>query len=328
MRWLLALALVSCGGGAQKLHAGDDRDEGGGLLAHASLTLQSDGSASDEVESGGVKTRIPRRYRNVGTPYGGDPYGGAQYGGDPYGGTTYAHWTPPVFNYANAIRAPRYAVVETGLDSTIEGTISWAGKIPAPIKTTCGDLASVQVGPERGVRGVVVYIERVTTGRGIYGVGRASVGGMVAKHGCTLGPTAQIAVPVPTSLSIFGDATRTKVKVTPPGGKPAIYELQEGGVVTAEVKSGVTKVEGEDGKLAASWVIGLDSPYFSITDDQGRFKLEQLAPGTYDVTIWQAPIASISNDGTWSYGAPIVVHRSVRVAAKQTTKLSVALGTP
>ncbi|HEY0250919.1 MAG TPA: hypothetical protein VGC41_05300 [Kofleriaceae bacterium] len=328
MKWPLLLALVSCGGSARDpLKPGDDHDEGAGLLAHASQTLVGDGSATDDTEPPGVK-RPARRYQNVGTPYGGDPYGGSIYGGDPYGGATYAHWTAPAFNYANAIRAPRYAVTDTGLDATIEGTITWAGTVPAPIKTSCGEVDSVQVGVNRGVRGVVVYIERVTTGRGIGGVGRASVGGMIAKHGCTLGPIAQIAVPMPSSISIFGDSARTKVKLTPPGGKPAIYELQEGGVVTTEVKPGVTRVEGEDGKLAASWVIGLESPYFSITDDAGRFRLEQLAPGTYDLTIWQAPIAAISNDGTFSYGSPIVMHRSVHVAAKQTTKLSVALGTP
>lgn len=325
---MLAIALLSCGGGSQKLSGpGGDHDEGGGLLAHLSQTLVGDGSASDDLEPG-APARVPRRYRNVGTPYGGDPYGGAAYGGDPYGGTTYAHWTAPAFNYANAIRSPRYAVVETGLDSTIQGTITWAGKIPPAIHTSCGERASVQVGANRGVRGVVVYIERVTTGRGIFNAGRASVGGTVAKHGCTLGPAAQIAVPMPSSVSVFGDRTRTNVKITPPGDKPAIYELQEGGVVTAEVKPGVTRIEGEDGKLAASWVIGLDSPYFSITDDEGKFRIEQLAPGTYDVTVWQAPIAVVSSDGTWSYGTPIVQHRSVRVAANQTANLSLALHTP
>jgi hypothetical protein len=97
--------------------------------------------------------------------------------------------------------------------------------------------------------------------------------------------------------------------------------------VTAEIKPGVTKIDGEDGKLAASWVLGLDTPYFAVTDDTGRFRIEQLAAGTYDVTFWQAPLATLEPDGRLSYGSPIVVHRSIHVDAKQTTKVSVALPT-
>jgi Polysaccharide lyase family 4, domain II len=183
------------------------------------------------------------------------------------------------------------------------------------------------------VRDVIVYIERITTGRGVTGVGRAQVGGVIAKHGCVLGPTAQIAVPLPSSVTIHGDNQRTRVRVTAPQGvsqptaknEPKLFELQEGGLVTVEIKPGVTKIDGEDGKLAASWVLGLDTPYFSITDDSGHFRIEQLAPGTYDLTFWQAPIATLAADGTFAYGSPIVVHRSIRVDAKQTTKVSVAL---
>jgi hypothetical protein len=95
--------------------------------------------------------------------------------------------------------------------------------------------------------------------------------------------------------------------------------------VTAEVKPGVTRIDGEDGKLAAAWVIGIQSPYFSVTDDGGRFRIEQLAAGTYDVAFWQPPLPAMNGDGTFAYGAPIVVHRSIHVDAKQTAKVTVAL---
>jgi hypothetical protein len=196
--------------------------------------------------------------------------------------------------------------------------------VPAELQTPCGPQPSIAVGANRGVRGVVVYIEHVTTGRGM-GTGHAQLAGVIAKHACTLGPAAQIAVPMPSTVTIHGDAQRTRVRVTPPQGTAKLFELQEGGLVTAEIKPGLTRIDGEDGKLAAAWVIGIESPYFSITDDTGRFRIEQLAAGTYDLTIWQAPLASMNKDGTFAYGAPLVVHRSVRVDAKQTAKLSVAL---
>ena len=77
--------------------------------------------------------------------------------------------------------------------------------------------------------------------------------------------------------------------------------------------------------FAAAWVIGIQSPYFSVTDDRGRFRIEQLAAGTYDVAFWQPPIAAMNGDGTFAYGAPIVVHRAIHVDAKQTAKITVAL---
>jgi len=323
LRWAFACACVVACGGSQRdaSKPGDDHDEGAGLLAQASTSLVS-GKGSDEPLADAKHRRSYNPYG--GAMYGGDPYGGSMYG-DPYGGTGYAHWTAPVWSYANPMRPPHYVVTDTGLDASIEGTVTWPGALPAELKTPCGPLAAIQIGAHRGVRGVVVYIERITTGRGIGGPGRAQIGGVIAKRGCALGPTAQLAVPMPSSVAIHGDAQRTRVRITPPGGPAKTFELQEGGLVTAEVKPGVTRIDGEDGKLAAAWVIGIESPYFSVTDDGGKFRIEQLAPGTYDVAFWQPPIATMNVDGTFAYGAPIVVHRSIHVDAKQTAKVTIAL---
>lgn len=104
-----------------------------------------------------------------------------------------------------------------------------------------------------------------------------------------------------------------------------MLELQEGGRAVVELAPGITRVDGEDGKLGAAWVIALDSPYYAITDDAGRFRLDELATGTYDVTIWQAPLASATPAGVISYGAPLVVHRTVKVEPGRPSKLSIAL---
>lgn len=316
------LLVVACGGGQHEpAKPGDDHDEGAGLIAQASQSFVS--TSKDTPDTLPDRGRR-RRARMVGA-YGGDPYGGSMYGGDPYGGSSYAHWTAPTWNYQASIRMPHYVVTDTGLDATLEGTVTWPGKVPADLKTPCGPFSTLQLGANRSVRGVIVYIERITTGRGIGGPGRAQLGGMVAKRGCTLGPSAQLAVPIPTSVTIHGDATRTRVKITSPAGSPRLVELQEGGLATAEIKAGVTTIEGEDGKLAPAWIVGLETPYFSVTDDTGKFRIEQLAPGSYDVTFWQPPLATLTSDGRFAYGKPIVVHRSITVAAKQTTKVSVAL---
>jgi hypothetical protein len=304
-------------------------DEGAGMIAQASVSLMS---RDRDVIPGAMagKPVQPRRAspgaRRADAPFDGDPYGGS--GGEPYGGTSYAHWTAPVFNHVSTVRPPHYAVTTIGLDSTIEGTVTWHGRGPATLASTCGAPARAAIGASHEVRGAIVYIDHVTTGRALGGVSHAQLGGVIAKHGCRLGPTAQVSVPLPNSVVIHGDGQRTRLRITPPGGPATVYELQEAGLVVAEVKPGVTKIEGEDGTLAASWVLGLETPYVAITDDEGRFRLEQLAPGTYDLTIWQPPSVTLAADHTFAYGDPIVVHRSVQVGVKQTLEISIVLPTP
>jgi hypothetical protein len=317
--WIVVLA-CACGSSSRTpVKPGDDHDEGAGILARASTQLMTGDATPDRLADNG---RVPRRYQ-----YGGIEYGGGTYGGDPYGGTSYAHWTLPTWNVQPPNRVPRYTVATTGLDGAIEGTVTWTGAVPGKLATACGPIDNpLHVDGNRGLRDAIIYIERVTTGRAVPVFQRPlAVGGEVTKHGCTLQPTAQIAIPTPTSVSIHGDAHRARVRVTPVGAAPKLFELQEAGLVQTEIKAGVTKVDGEDGKLVAAWIVGLDTPYYSISDDTGHYRIDLLAPGAYEVTFWVPPIATAGPDGTIVYGAPTVVHRGVRVDAVKPAQLSVAL---
>jgi hypothetical protein len=315
---LLLAAVAACGGHAQPAvnKAGDQQDDGAGELAKASIQLSLGGA-----ERGGLFAHEAHRQ------YGGDAYGGSMYGGDPYGGASYAGWTIPQWTYAAPNRLPHYNVA-SGLTGALDGLVTWTGAAPGKLATACGsiDNPSLRVGRDKALRGVIVYIEKVSIGRAAPYYGRpASVGGVVAKHGCALLPVAQILTPLPASVAIHGDGGRARVRVTIGAAAPKSYELQEGGVVPVEVKPGLTQIEGEDGKLAAAWVLALDTPYYAITDDAGRFRIDELASGTYDVAFWQAPIATANADGVLAYGAPMIVHRSVRIDAGKTAKLNVAL---
>lgn len=313
MRWLAVLALAACGSTPRTrlAKAGDEHDDGAGLLARASVSL--DLSGTDD----GLDATEPAF----------DDVGGATYGGAAYGGSTYGGWAIPQWSYNAPAHTPAYGVI-AGLDGTVAGTVTWAGAPPPKVTTACGsiDNPSLRVGADRAMAGVLVYIEKVAIGRPTPYYSRpASIGGVVAKHGCVLAPAAQLVAPLPAALSIDGDGARTTVRVTPPMGAPASYELEEAGRVAVALAPGITKVDGADGRLGAAWVIAIETPYFAITDDAGRFRIDELGAGTYDLTFWQAPIAQASLDGTLTYGAPIVTHRTVKIDAGKLTKLSVVL---
>lgn len=332
MTGVIVLVAVACGPPRAPLSTkpGDDHDEGAGLLARASIRLHT---PPDEDPRGFTHRPTPRAYEHddfhggygYGYGYGGNAYGGTVYGGgfggSAYGGVGYAGWRLPQWSYNVPNRMPRYNV-RLGLPGSIEGTVTWSGQVPAKVVSKCGpiDPPTLRVSRDKAVRGVIVYIENVSVGRGTpYYTRPTSVGGMLAKRGCALVPAAQIVAPLPGSVAVHGDTQRTKLRI---GGK--VHELQEGGLVQVEVGPGVTRVESEDGTLAPAWVLGLETPYFAITDDAGRFRLDELAPGTFELTFWQPPIATANRDGTWTYGSPIVVKRTVKVTAR-TTHVSVTL---
>jgi hypothetical protein len=274
--------------------AGDDRDDGAGVLARASVQVVL-GEGSDEAP-----TESPRhRHRSHDEDDDDD---------DEYGGTSYANWHPTAAAASTPQHAPRYTIVASDLDGSIDGVVTWTGALP---HLPCG--AGMRLGGDRVVRGAAVYIERVTEGRAFPAYAQTEqVGGTLTKRGCALIPTVQVVAPAPAALAIRGDVEATRVRAT--GATASEVDLQAGGTAMIELAAGVTKLDGSGGGLA--WAIGVETPYVAITDDDGHFRIDALPPAVYDVTIFAAPAAL--------NGAPIVTHRSVRVGSGA-TKLAVAL---
>ena len=334
-----ALAAVAVLGGALACHrpaaplfpAGTTYDEGHGDLARASMMLLT---PADEPPA---DPPAPSDDTDLDEPV--DPLGNlapdgsfaagsfaaGSFAGDAYGGSTYAGHVVPPWHSASAPRRPRYRQT-IGLSGAIEGVVSWRGAVPGPLTTSCGAIEPLAVGGDRGLAGALVYIEKVLVGRAIPSEGRpVSVGGLVVKRGCALAPAVQVATPLPSPLVVHGDARRAALRVTPPAGPAKTYELHEAGRVGLQVAAGVTRLDAADGTFGSAWVLGLETPYYALTDDRGRFRLDELAAGTYEVTVWQPPVPALAN-GALAYGPPIVAKRTVRVEAARTARLDVGLG--
>lgn len=327
-----ALAAVAVLGGALACHrpaaplfaAGTKYDDGHGDLALASstfLTPADEPPAAPRRSPDEAELDDPDDLSSLSDAFASS----GAFGGDAYGGATYAGYVVPTWHSASTPRRPRHRQV-AGLSGAIEGVVSWRGAIPGTLTAACGALTPIAVGSDRGLGGVLVYIEQVVVGRAVPSEGKPlAVGGLVVKRGCALAPAVQVAAPLPSPLVVHGDARRAALRVTPPAGPAKTYELGEAGRVGLQIAGGVTRLDAADGTFGSAWVIGLETPYYALTDDRGRFRLDELAAGTYEVTIWQPPVPALAN-GALAYGPPIVAKRTVRVEAARTARLDVALG--
>ena len=326
---LAAAAACSAPQRSRMYPAGTDRDDGYGDLAQLSARLYL-GNGSDAPFA--AHRRRGHVERTEVDAYGGDPYGGASYGdlgdvGDT--GPTSPGGSPiftTILGAGGATSGPSRYTPTAGLTGAIDGTVRWRGTPPGAVVTPCGPIASpLRVAANRAVAGVLVYIDHVEVGRTLPSVGRpATVGGIVTKRGCALAPALQILTPLPGELAIHGDAGDARIRVVFPGDVTRSFELQPAGRVVVPAPPGVIRVEAEDSSLGAAWVVAATTPYFAITDELGRFRLDELAAGSYELTFWQPPLAT-SAGGKLVYGAPVIVHRTVKVDPAHPAHIDLAL---
>ncbi|MGE0545981.1 MAG: carboxypeptidase-like regulatory domain-containing protein [Kofleriaceae bacterium] len=313
--------------------AGAKGDDGHGILARASTRLMTSGDEAPPADD----ERSQRHERSEMETFleEGDAgeFGGTSYGGNGSGGPPYATYRVPPWQPVARVRSTRQ-LQRPGLTGSVEGVVHWRGAIPSRVTTTCGTIEQVNVSADRSVAGVVVVFEPQRYVRSILYSddderGPPSIGGAIVKRGCALMPSLQPINPVPAALTVQGDAKRATISVRASSGEAKRYELQAGGRVVMPVGPGLTSIHDVDSAGAApAWVFGIESPYYAITDDRGRYRIDELSPGTYRVTIVQPPIAQVAKDGKPVFGTPEITHRTVAIDGKRPSRLDVTIDLP
>jgi hypothetical protein len=77
---------------------------------------------------------------------------------------------------------------------------------------------------------------------------------------------------------------------------------------------------------ASAWVVVPPHPYYTLTDEQGRFRLDDVPAGEYTLVVWHPPVVT----GLDAKGAPVrtpAIERRihVKVEAGRTTAAKVEL---
>ncbi len=231
--------------------------------------------------------------------------------------------------------ARAYEAVTVADGGALAGTVRFAGTPPKldaiPVnknRDVCGEQKAAEalvLSPERGVKGSVILIEGLA--RGKKGAGDV----VLDNHQCVF--VAHVTAVAP------GD--RVRVKNSDPVlhnthgflGKPTVFNLA---LPTKDQMIDITKRLGKPGVIRvlcdahphmSAWMIVHDSPYVAVTDERGAFRIADVPPGTYKVTMWHAGFRprGADKDGRPVYDEPRTVTKEVTIAPKATAAVEFEL---
>ena len=225
-----------------------------------------------------------------------------------------------------ATAAGAYEVVTVPDGGTLTGVVRFVGTPPtlSPIpvnknRDVCGDQKvseALVLGPERGVRDTVVMIEGVVRGK------KSTGDVIVDNRNCVFVGHVTAVVP--------GD--RVRVRNSDPIlhnthgflGQPTVFNLalptkgQMIDITKRLQKPGVVRVLCDAHPHMFAWMIVHDSPYVTVTDAAGAFRIGDIPPGTYKVTMWHAGFRpkGTDKDARPVYDEPRTMTKELTIAPK------------
>ena len=189
------------------------------------------------------------------------------------------------------------AAAPAGLGGILRGQVVFDGTPPTPQKllivkdaAICGKMDHVDerltVGKNGGIKNAVVYLSGVTGGKTLGALGGEFV---LDQRVCAYQPHVVIA-PINTPIQILNsDGILHNIHSfsakNPPMNlaQPAFKKQMDISFATPEAISVKCDVHGWMG----AWIFVVDHPYYALTDDEGRFVITDIPPGTYTVHCWQ-----------------------------------------
>ena len=209
----------------------------------------------------------------------------------------------------------------------VTGTLKFVGTPPAyePIpvnknRDVCGESKppeALVLGPDHGVRDGVVMLEGVVRGK----KGGGDV--ILDNHKCLF----------VAHVTAVSPGERIHVKNSDPVlhnthgfmGKPTVFNValpnknQLIDVTRRLSKPGVVHVLCDAHTHMAAWILVHDSPYVTVTDARGAFRIADVPPGTYKVTMWHAGFRGrgVDKDGRPVYDEPTTITKEVTIAPRK-----------
>ncbi len=228
-----------------------------------------------------------------------------------------------------------YEVIEVLDGGSVKGQAVWQGSIPKlpPLKVfadldTCGTQVpspALRIDPAtNGIQEVLVYLERVERGKKPatayplhMGKGPMHPAGRHCQFEQEVNPfvrTAEVALinfePILHNPHLFSD-------------KHSLFNLA---MPTANREIAATLIRARGVGLGLqcdvhvhmnAWAAAFDHPYFAVTDEQGRFEIGGIPPGSYTLVAWHPGFNIIKFSSSRPvYDDPHVIRQPVEISPK------------
>ena len=189
-----------------------------------------------------------------------------------------------------------YQVVSVESAGHVTGVIRFGGDPPArqslevnKDREVCGKVEHLTedliVSSDKGLANVVVSLTDIRQGKAM-----VSEAGSIRldQKNCAFIPHVLVA-PAGESIDIYNDDgilhnIHTYSKKNRPFNKPQPKFLKTIDVEFTEPET-IRVVCDVHGWMSA-WIVVADNPYFAVTDENGRFRLDEIPPGSYSLKFW------------------------------------------
>jgi hypothetical protein len=208
----------------------------------------------------------------------------------------------------NAVAQTPYTEIEIANGGTLRGSVVYQPAGGAAVEKLmctkdvklCGKMKAsprLCLGKSNGVANSIVYLEGITQGKKFDRSARAT---LTQEH-CEYSPHC-VVIPLGSQLEIVnGDPilhnvhaydeqthTRSIFNIAQPiRGQHTVVkqtQLNKPGLISASCDAGHPWM--------SAYIMVAEHPYYTVTDREGRFMLENIPPGTYQVKVWHEGVAS------------------------------------
>lgn len=229
--------------------------------------------------------------------------------------------------------------------ATLYGELRWTAAIPDPAvfevrqdSYVCGTDGKIErvvakVNPQtRTLEGACLYIDHVPGGR------KWTEAERHAQHeiwfdDCSIRP-GLVPVPLHGTLSIRSAESVWHIALVPRRGRTVDMEFDlatRGARQRAQINlSGPVRIQCQRHKWETGYVFGAETPYVAVSDGAGKFRIEDLPPGSYELKVWHPPVTytpTMQNGRITDYvpGPPILATVRIRKAADSPLALQIDL---